>query len=156
MSTVGDVGSAISTALDRRAVVWGLVGIAVTLAIAFLGSDGLVWFDAALVGYLFGVVFMVFGVIYRYAVWLRRPPTAMLNRRGWDAFRVHPFRNLAALVTFPLTLVVRRLPLRYHPSLVFRWGCTARRPSGCAPRSTSMRWRGCRDSPSPRRCWRGW
>ena len=39
------------------------------------------------IGYLFGVVFMVFGVVYRYAVWLRRPPTAMLNRRGWDAFR---------------------------------------------------------------------
>ena len=58
-----------------------------TLALTFLGSDGLVWFDAALVGYLFGLIFAVFGVVYRYAVWLRRPPTAMLNRRGWDAFR---------------------------------------------------------------------
>ena len=74
-------------ALDRRGVAWGLVGVAVTLAITFVGSDGLVWFDAALVGYFFGVVFVVFGVLYRYAVWLRRPPTAMLNRRGWDAFR---------------------------------------------------------------------
>ena len=36
---------------------------------------------------LFGLIFAVFGVIYRYSVWLRRPSTAMLNRRGWDAFR---------------------------------------------------------------------
>ena len=54
--------------LDRRAALWGLIGVAVTLAITFLGSGGLEWFDAALVGYLFGVVFMVFGVIYRYTV----------------------------------------------------------------------------------------
>jgi len=31
-------------------------------------------FDAALVGYLFGIVFAVFGVAYRSAVSLRRPP----------------------------------------------------------------------------------
>ena len=71
----------------------GAVAVAVTLAITFLGSDGLVWFDAALVGYLFGSVFAVFGVVYRYSVWLRRPPTAMLNRRGWDAFRQRKARN---------------------------------------------------------------
>jgi hypothetical protein len=34
------------SALDRRGVVWGLVGIAVTLAITVFGSEGLVWFDA--------------------------------------------------------------------------------------------------------------
>ena len=60
---------------------WGLVAVAVVV-LTFIGSDRLVWFDAALVGYLFGMVFAVFGVVYRYAVWLRRPPTAMLNRRG--------------------------------------------------------------------------
>ena len=45
----------VTSKLDRRGVVWGLVGVAITLAIAFVGSDGLVWFDAALVGYLFGI-----------------------------------------------------------------------------------------------------
>jgi hypothetical protein len=35
-------------ALHRRGVVWGLV--AVVAAITFIGSDGLVWFDAALIG----------------------------------------------------------------------------------------------------------
>ena len=33
-------------ALDRRGVVWGLVGVAIVVAVTFLGSDGLVWFDA--------------------------------------------------------------------------------------------------------------
>jgi hypothetical protein len=121
-----------SVPLDRRGVVWGLVGVAVTLAITFVGSDGLAWFDAALVGYLFGVVFMVFGVIYRYTVWVRRPPTAMLNRRGWDAFRRRRGRNLAATFWFPVMIaigiwrhLVRHVPLRYEPAywaLVFPIG----------------------------------
>jgi uncharacterized membrane protein len=52
-------------ALDRAGVWRGLVGVGVVIAITFVGSDRLVWFDAALTGYLFGVVFAVFGVIYR-------------------------------------------------------------------------------------------
>ena len=93
-------GSSVSRSpnhLDRRGLTWGAVGVAIVIALTFIGSDRLVWFDAALVGYLFGVVFAVFGVAYRYAVWLRRPPTAMLNRRGWDAFRQRKARNAAAL-----------------------------------------------------------
>jgi nitrate reductase gamma subunit len=115
--------------LDRRGVVWGLVGIAVTLAVTFIGSDGLAWFDAALVGYLFGVVFMVFGVLYRYAVWLRRPPTAMLNRRGWDAFRQHSARNLGALPGLVAThllgqgFIRRRSRSRWRAHQLVFWGC---------------------------------
>ncbi len=83
--------------LDRRALAWGGVGVVLTLALTFLGSDGLRWFDSALIGYLFGLVFAVFAITYRYSVWLRRPPTAMLNRRGWDSFRERPSRNLMSL-----------------------------------------------------------
>jgi nitrate reductase gamma subunit len=115
--------------LDRRAVVWALVGVLITLAIAFLGSEQLAWFDAALIGYLFGVVFMVFGVIYRYAVWLRRPPTAMLNRRGWDAFRQRKGHNLAALPGLVGTHLLAQGFIRHRSrrrwiahQLVF-WGC---------------------------------
>lgn len=73
--------------IDRRAATWGVVAVLVALAIAVLGSGNLRWFDAALVGYLFGTLFAVFAVVYRYLIWLRRPPTARLNRRGWEAFR---------------------------------------------------------------------
>lgn len=102
-------------ALDRRDVAWGLVGVAVTLAITFVGSDGLLWFDAALIGYLFGIIFMVFGVIYRYTVWMRPPSTAMLNRRGRDAFRQRKVRKCGGAP------VVRRHPTcgtGLHPAQV--------------------------------------
>jgi hypothetical protein len=102
----GMVAARAQGALDRRGVAWGLVAVALTLAISFVGSDGLAWFDAALIGYLFGLVFMVFGVVYRYSVWIRRPPTAMLNRRGWDAFGKRKARNLVALPSLALTHLV--------------------------------------------------
>lgn len=93
--------------IDRRATTWGVVAVVVAVALAVAGSENLRWFDAALVGYLFGTFFAIFGVVYRYLVWIRRPPTAMLNRRGWEAFRRRGARarNLASLPG----LVVRNL-----------------------------------------------
>jgi nitrate reductase gamma subunit len=115
--------------LDRRGVARGLVAVVAVLVISFVGSEQLTWFDPALVGYLFGTVFAVFGVVYRYSVWLRRPPTAMLNRRGWDAFRAEWGRNLTALPALVVSqLLVQRFIRHRSPSrwvahqLVF-WGC---------------------------------
>jgi hypothetical protein len=117
--------------IDRRAATWGLVAVVVSLAIAVLGSGNLRWFDAALVGYLFGTLFAIFAVVYRYLVWLQRPPTARLNRRGWEAFRRRgrAGRNAVALPG----LVVSNLALQSFirgrsrrrwlaHQLVF-WGC---------------------------------
>lgn len=115
--------------LDRRGLVWGLIGVAATLALTFFGSDGLMWFDAALIGYLFGIIFMVFGVIYRYSVWIRRPSTAMLNRRGWDAFRSRKVRNAAALPALVATQLLsqgfirRRSRSRWWAHQLVFWGC---------------------------------
>lgn len=117
------------TRLDRRGLAWAIVGVAMLLALTLLGSGGLVWFDAALVGYLFGLVFATFGVIYRYSVWLRRPPTAMLNRRGWDAFRSHRVRNAAALPALVGTnllaqgFIRRRSRSRWLAHQLVFWGC---------------------------------
>jgi nitrate reductase gamma subunit len=118
-----------ATALERRGVAWGLVCVAIVVAITVVGSDGLVWFDAALVGYLFGIVFMVFGVAYRYTVWIKRPPTAMLHRRGRQAFRRRAGRNLAALpglVTGHLLaqgFIRRRSRARWLAHQLVFWGC---------------------------------
>ena len=115
--------------LDRSGLLWGSVAVAIVLALSFVGSDRLVWFDAALVGYLFGIVFAVFGVVYRYAVWLRRPPTAMLNRRGWDAFRQRKLRNTAALPSLVATQLLaqgfirRRSRTRWLAHQFVFWGC---------------------------------
>ena len=72
---------------------------------------------------------MVFGVAYRYAVWLRRPPTAMLNRRGWDAFRQRSWRSLAALPSLVVTQLLtqgfirRRSRVRWLAHQLVFWGC---------------------------------
>lgn len=121
--------TSVTSSVDRRAVTWGLVAVALVVALTFIGSDRLVWFDAALVGYLFGVVFAVFGVVYRYAVWLRRPPTAMLNKRGWDAFRARKARNAAALPALVgthilgQTFIYRRSRMRWLAHQLVFWGC---------------------------------
>lgn len=118
-----------SGAVDRRGATWAMVAVAVVLALTFIGSDQLLWFDAALVGYLFGILFAVFGVVYRYSVWLRRPPTAMLNRRGWDAFKARKARNAAALPALvgtqllAQTFIARRSRTRWLAHQLVFWGC---------------------------------
>ena len=121
--------ASVTSPVDRRGVTWGLVAVAIVVALTFIGSDRLVWFDAALVGYLFGLVFAVFGVVYRYAVWLRRPPTAVLNKRGWDAFRARKARNAAALPALVgthvlgQTFIYRRSKTRWLAHQLVFWGC---------------------------------
>jgi hypothetical protein len=73
--------------LDRKGVSLGVVAVVVLLIGVYLGSGALGWFDAALAPYLFGTLLAVFATIYRYVVWLRRPPTARLNQRGWEALK---------------------------------------------------------------------
>jgi nitrate reductase gamma subunit len=115
--------------LDRRGVTLGLVAVGMVVVITFVGSEQLTWFDPALVGYLFGTVFAVFGVTYRYTVWLRRPPTAMLNRRGWEAFRTRKAANAAALPSLVATQLVgqrfihRRSRSRWLAHQLVFWGC---------------------------------
>ena len=62
-----------------------------------LGSRGLRYFDAALVGYATATVFLAFGVVYRYAVWVSSPPARRYLRRGWQAF--FSWRNFRRLPT---------------------------------------------------------
>lgn len=115
--------------LDRRGVTWGILGAAVLVALTLLGSEQLVWFDAALVGYWFGLLFATFGIIYRYSVWLRRPPTAMLNQRGWDAFRARKAANAVALPSLVGThllsqgFIRRRSTARWVAHQLVFWGC---------------------------------
>jgi hypothetical protein len=50
----------------------------------YVGSRNLQNFDAALVPYLFGTLFAAFGIVYRYVVWLQRPPTRRYFRRSFE------------------------------------------------------------------------
>ena len=118
-------------ALDRGGVVWGLLAVAVAVVLVLLGSSGLTWFDAALVGYLFGTLFAIFGVVYRYVVWLKRPPTAKLNQRGWELLwrHGHRGRNLAMLPgligskLLAQGFIRKRSISRWFAHQLIFWGC---------------------------------
>ena len=69
-----------------KSVLWAFVVTALLGAAIVVGSRNLSRFDAALVAYTFASLFAAFGLTYRYAMWLQRPPTALYWRRGWEAF----------------------------------------------------------------------
>ena len=110
------------------------LGLVVTFLLAVLivvGSRNLAHFDAALVAYTFAVLFATFGLTYRYAMWLQRPPTAVYWRRGWQAFfrRGRRLRNLATWVqrmgseVLANRFIFRRDRLRGLSHLLIMWGC---------------------------------
>ena len=70
--------------IDRMGLVAGLgVSLALTASI-YLGSQGLRHFDRAVLWYAVGSVLAAFAVGYRLAIWIRRPPSRMYFRRGFQ------------------------------------------------------------------------
>ena len=100
-----------------RAVVWGTVVMVCLGVLIVVGSRNLQHFDAALVGYTFATLFAAFGITYRYAMWLHRPPTRMYWRRGWQAF-AHPRFILLNLLTLLKRFFVEVVATRF----IFRRG----------------------------------
>jgi len=117
--------------LDRRGVIVGLVLVVLLLAGVYFGSQRLRWFDAALSGYLAGTVLATFAVAYRYIVWISRPPTRALRRRGWQAFWARG-RRLRSILHLPDVLwthivgqgfIRRRSASRWIAHQCLFWGC---------------------------------
>jgi hypothetical protein len=114
-----------------HAMAWGLVAAFAVIAGIFVGSRGLRDFDPALVSYAGATVFAAFGLGYRYAMWLRRPPTRVYWFRGWQIF-LNPKKlpaNLVHLVkifanNFVLQRFIdRRSHLRWTAHWFLAWGC---------------------------------
>ncbi|MCC7351454.1 MAG: hypothetical protein IT446_12880 [Phycisphaerales bacterium] len=115
-----------------KAGTWALL---CTVGLAFLivfGSRNLVHFDAALVGYTFAVLFATFGIVYRYAMWLQRPPTRMYWWRGWQVFLFRPQFLLTNLVELGRRFgkefvanhfIWKRGKLRWGAHWLIMWGC---------------------------------
>ncbi len=119
-------------AVDRvRAGSWAALWTVVLAAAIVVGSRNLAHFDAALVGYTFATLFAVFGITYRYAMWLDRPPTRMYWQRGWEAFFTRPWlgRNVvtlgrrAAIDVAANRFIFRRGRLRGIAHWLIMWGC---------------------------------
>jgi len=115
----------------RAAAAWGLLATAIIGGLIVVGSRNLNHFDAALVGYTFATLFATFGITYRYAMWLRRPPTRMYWKRGWSVFLTPRFVGsnlLEALRRFFLAFaanqfIFRRGRLRGAAHWLMMWGC---------------------------------
>jgi MFS family permease len=119
-------------ALERvRAGAWATLVTACLAALIVVGSRNLQHFDAALVGYTFATLFATFGISYRYAMWLNRPPTRMYWRRGWQTFfsRRALGGNAVGLVRRALVefaanaYIFRRGRLRGLAHWLIMWGC---------------------------------
>jgi hypothetical protein len=115
----------------QAAAAWGLLVTAALAALIVIGSRNLAHFDAALIGYTFGSLFAVFGITYRYAMWLQRPPTRLYWRRGWQSF-LHPrywlpnLRNWVARMTTDVAFnrfIFRRGLQRGVAHWLIMWGC---------------------------------
>lgn len=72
------------SSLNKKALLIALIVTLACVVISFYGSRKLQNFDPALIAYLFGTLFALFGGIYRYCVWLQRPPTWMYFKRTWQ------------------------------------------------------------------------
>lgn len=68
--------------LDKKAFFIASFICICAVIVVFYGSRALQNFDAALMAYLFGTLFALFGIVYRYLVWLQRPPSWMFFKRG--------------------------------------------------------------------------
>ncbi|HEY3283383.1 MAG TPA: MFS transporter [Armatimonadota bacterium] len=117
--------------LDRRAAFSGVVAALLLVAAILLGSRGLRHFDPALIAYTSASVFAAFGIVYRYAVWLQKPPTRLYWRRGWQLF-LRPSRlpgNLIWLVGLLWSNIVLqvfiwpRSHVRWIAHFLISWGC---------------------------------
>ncbi|GEM46291.1 respiratory nitrate reductase subunit gamma [Deinococcus cellulosilyticus] len=117
--------------LDRRGVVAGVIFSVVLLVLVYFGSNQLRNFDGALAGYCFCTVFALFGIVYRYAVWLQRPATQQYWKRGWELFwkKGHRLQNtgrffaLAWEKLLEQRFIRRRSKERWLAHQLIFWGC---------------------------------
>jgi hypothetical protein len=112
-------------------VAYGLAASGILTVLVIVGSRRLAFIDPSLVGYLFATLFAAFGIAYRYAVWLRRPPTHVYWHRGWQMF-LEPRRLGRNLLHFPRVLwdnilaqkfIEHRSALRWGMHFCLFWGC---------------------------------
>jgi hypothetical protein len=114
-----------------HATLWGFVVAGLVLLLIFVGSNFLKHYDAALVPYTGACVFAAFGIAYRFAMWLRRPPTRKYWLQGWRIFfrpaklpgNIFKMGQLFFQDFFAQRFIERRSHLRWAAHWFIAWGC---------------------------------
>jgi hypothetical protein len=96
-----------------------------------VGSRRLEHYDAALFGYTIASVVAFGAVVFRYAIWLRRPATRVYWRRGWQLYlqREKFAQNTASAAKTIATNIVgqrfifKRGFTRWLMHFLIMWGC---------------------------------
>ncbi len=109
----------------------GFAAAALVVAGIYFGSGGLTRFDSPLAAYAAATVFAAFAVVYRYTMWIQRPPTWRYFKSGWKLF-LKPTRLLPNIVKFVGLLwhniiaqrfIEKRSPQRWMAHMCIAWGC---------------------------------
>jgi hypothetical protein len=110
-------------------VIAGLATL-VLLVLIYIGSRGLRDFDAALIGYAVATIVAFAALVYRYSIWVTRPPTWRYFKGGWTSFLSwRNFRRYTLLVPMAWwtdilaqTFIFRRSPRRWLMHMAIFWG----------------------------------
>jgi hypothetical protein len=107
-----------------------IVATIILLVLIYIGSRRLKDFDSALIGYAVGSVFAIAAIIYRYTLWITRPPTWRYFKAGWVNFLSwQNFRRYTLLIPVALwrdifgqTFLLERSRLRWVMHMSIFWG----------------------------------
>lgn len=95
--------------IDIKAFIAACTAVLITVFFVFVGSRNLQNHDAALIAYLFGTLFAIFGIVYRYTVWIQRPPTKLYLKSN---IRVLFSKNFLKFSWYIVQDVIRNIVLQ--------------------------------------------
>src|SRR3989440_4028173 len=115
----------------RKPALLALAGSFLLTILIVAGSRNLEHYDAALFGYTVASIVAFGALVYRYALWLRRPATRIYWRRGWQLFRQRKkfLTNAASAAKTVATnlveqrFIARRGFSRWLMHALIMWGC---------------------------------
>ena len=103
---------------------------ALLLFLIYAGSRGFRNFDPALIGYAVASLFALAAIVYRYTVWIMRPPTWRYFKAGWtNFFSTRNFRRYTGLIPVAWwrdiigqTFILNRSFERWLMHMCISWG----------------------------------
>src|SRR5436305_6831148 len=114
----------------KQAIILAILASVVLIVLIVIGCRGLRDFDSALIGYAVATIFALAALVYRYTLWIGRPPTWRYFRAGWVNFlSLRNFRRYTFLIPkawwtdiLAQTFIRKRSTLRWIGHLCIFWG----------------------------------